>query len=160
MTNLAMITADSIGEISGGGGVTLNEYRAMESLDTKTPPLKIDRTKLVDYEMWKKTISKEPWKFDKVAASLLSDLSTTFDLVHFYGGTFSETINLLQDSYTKVTYTAAAHDLAESIKEHEEELGAYPYTHMSDQKLFAQYCEGYQSADVLIVPSPYYKKDC
>lgn len=134
---------------SGGGSVTRNEADALKELG--------------ECEVWDrkslegiKGTGDEPWKWDRaVMARLVLNPERRFELVHGYAGTFTESIQHLKRRGAKVSWTVAAHDLAESIKEHEWFYGSYPFHHMSDPVQFDRYKQGYLDADVLICPSTY-----
>jgi glycosyltransferase involved in cell wall biosynthesis len=52
-----------------------------------------------------------------------------------------------------VTYTAAAHSIEESKREHNELGIPYNYPHLTDPALWNRYVQGYLDADVLVCPS-------
>lgn len=145
--NFLYITADVVGTVSGGGIVTRKESEALKELGDVNI---IDRT-VIDPS----GIIVDPFEVDlaaeRIVASILENRS--IDLVHFYSGTFTNTIRLLKQYNTKVTYTAAAHDRATSIKEFELLAGEYPHKHIKDDKLWEKYLGGYKLADLLICPS-------
>lgn len=136
------ITADQIGVLTGGGQVTYYESEALKGLGP--------------CEVWGRDNLQpnlpEPWGYDAKAAEQLNGKEKP-KLTHFYAGTFSNTVKRLKDAGLKVTYTAAAHDIAKSKAEHEKLGLEYCYPHMTDPELFARYVEGYKNADVLICPS-------
>lgn len=151
MVNL-YLTADNIGTQTGGGAVTFHESKSLKELgscevwDRKglegKPPMPKD----------------EPWRWDAAALCRLWELDPdlSIGLVHGYAGTFSDSIRHLKlRKGIKVCWTVAAHDLEESIKEHEKVYGSYPFHHMSDPVQFARYKQGYLDADVVVCPSQY-----
>src|SRR5690606_22842703 len=72
---------------------------------------------------------------------------------HIYSGTFSSTVKALKERNAKVSYTAAAHDLKESKKEHDMWGVPFEYPHLIDPDLWSRYVAGYLNADLLICPS-------
>lgn len=139
------ITADQIGTPSGGGVVTKNEKEAFVSLGET---IWIDNTII-------RANQADPFAFDLALRSKIEELQKQykFHLAHFYAGTFSKTIELLKSLGTKISYTAAAHDLGLSISEHISILGHYPFKHMQDPEIFSRYIQGHKEADVVICPS-------
>ncbi len=141
------LTSDRIGERSGGGSVTFQEMKAlMEGF--QTAPTVISREQLGQ--------PSTVWAHDQKALQLVqteAKLHGKFDLAHVYAGTYTRTVEYLKWSGTKVTYTAAAHSIAESKKAHEALGLPYDYPHLTDERLFAEYVRGYRLADLVIVPS-------
>lgn len=156
MSNL-YITADQIGTPTGGGAVTFQESEALKSLG---PCTVISRAQLEPA-----LISRDdPWCWDATAAtacaSALADLdrvgvpvSGQGKLAHFYAGTFSRTVEFLKRRGYKVTYTAAAHDVAKSRQAHLDLGIPFDYPHLNDPKLWERYVGGYLAADALVCPS-------
>ncbi len=135
-------TSDQIGSESGGGQVTFNESEALKSLGK--------------YSVWgRKELGRDNgsvWADDTVGKYAVDGCS--YELAHFYSGTWSETVKTLKEKGCKVTYMAAAHDVQESKKEHELLGLSYEiYPHLTDPSLFQRYLSGYREADVLICPS-------
>lgn len=139
------ITADTIGQSSGGGQVTREEYAALKSLIDDTHP--IDRLRLGEFN--------DPFDYDRAAAGMLRDWLKTnqVDLAHFYAGAFPETVRLLRDHGTTVTYTCAAHDRKVSEAAFLELGLPYSFPHMHDGPLWRRYLQGYIDASMVIVPS-------
>ena len=170
------ITADRVGLANhGGGSVTQNEAAALRSLG---PCEVLGRPALeTEYgeEPWKwdrsacfQVTDRLPVRISGyIASGQIGGFSgrspdwprpETFigkepKLAHFYAGTFSETVASLQRNGTKVTYTAAAHDLTVSRREHEKLGLLYNYDHLTRPELWKRYLQGYKDADTLIVPS-------
>ena len=109
-------TADKIGTVSGGGVVTSNEYRALSEVFGAS--FRIDEDLL--------GTSPDPFELDERALKVVSTPTqrAPVSVAHFYAGTFTKTVQNLREHGIKVTYTAAAHDLAESKKEWVEFTGA------------------------------------
>lgn len=164
--NLLYCTADQINAQSGGGAVTFHESKALKELG----PCEVwgreqfALVKQVDVdapnEMMLVRWFDEPWFWDTVASVQLprSDYArmgyaADYRLAHFYAGTFSHTVRELRKRGCKVTYTAAAHDVALSRQEHEQLGVPYNYPHLTDPSLWKRYLQGYLDADVLICPS-------
>ncbi len=166
MTSL-YITADQIGKPNhGGGSVTWNESQALASLG----PCEVwGRQDVRNYgPIW-----DEPWHSDKCAAYKLWQWKAIADevkanpgkkvvrdfdlsgvkLAQFYAGTFSDTVRYLKDKGVRISYTAAAHDVAASRREHQLLGIPYDYPHLTDPSLWKRYLAGYKAADVLICPS-------
>lgn len=142
-------TADVIGLPSGGGVVTLNEYEALSEM---TSCHKFDRDGLS--RMGVHQDLQEPWKWDKLAGFSMSSLSFIPKLVHFYAGTFSETVKHLQEFHgCKVSFTTAAHRISDSKKAFEDLGLTYPFVHMTDPEQWKRYLQGYLDADLMICPS-------
>lgn len=145
------ITTDYIGSQSGGGIVTSNELEALKftcknyeyvsQLDAKS----VSPTKF--------GLPDTPFLSDYLAIDKISHYNTKIDLAHFYSGTFTQTIRLLHNKDTRVTYTCAAHDRKISINEFERLGYNYPYSHIKDDKLWSIYFGGVKEADVIIAPS-------
>ena len=133
---LAYFTCDRIGIETGGGVVTFNESKALESLG--------------DFKLFNPNPTANPFEADEVTAN--QDFSG-IKLAHFYSGTFSETIKKLKAQGTKVVYTAAAHDPDLSKQEFEGLGMSYDIPHMTNKELFNKYVEGYLLADLVICPS-------
>jgi glycosyltransferase involved in cell wall biosynthesis len=90
--------------------------------------------------------------FNKLATTLFLE---PFKLAHFYAGCFTDTVRGLKENGVKVTYTAAAHDVEVSRREHEK-FGidfARSYPHLVEPDLWKRYLGGYLAADVVICPS-------
>lgn len=151
------ITADKLGEQSGGGAVTYHEAEALKALG----PCRIVDREVLGKE-WAVTISAEdeedlkrqlqdPWCWDHWARSAVGTSLSNF--AHFYAGTFSRAIEGLKSRGCKISYTAAAHDIEESRKEHELLGVPFNYPHLVQPKLRDRYVKGYLEADLLICPS-------
>ena len=139
------LTADEVGIETGGGKVTYEEYDALKSLgETQL----ISRKEL---EREENTIEVDtPWLWDRRA---YYHFGNQIKLAHIYAGTFSDCVGKLKANGTKVTYTAAAHDVNLSRREHEKLGVPYDYPHLTDLELLKRYLKGYLDADVLICPS-------
>lgn len=151
--NKLYVTADIVGLETGGGLVTKNEFLAMSSMGE--PPCCLDWNNLNSLSHGE----SEPWRYD--LASLRHHVTTRMgkgDLVHFYAGTFSKTVDVLKGQGCKISYTAAAHDISLSKAEHEKLGLSYNYPHLIDPEQFKEYVRGYLEADLLICPSGYSKK--
>lgn len=137
------LTADHIGDAdTGAGKVTFHERQALQELGM---PLKCLERANLDGP------GQDPWKWD---AAAYRQVGQHYQLAHVYAGTFGDTVRLLQKAFkTKVTYTAAAHDVAVSKREHEAMGYAYNYPHLTEPAQWARYLQPYKDADVLICPS-------
>lgn len=155
------ITADRVGVQSGGGVVTANEAAALmdvglatvvgrHELESAADTLLAGRMKPVGG--WQML---DPWVWDNVVHARCDKIIRAVKpgLAHFYAGTFSKTVALLKSLGWKVTYTAAAHSIEESRREHEALGVPYNYHHLTHPEQWKQYLLGYLLADRLIVPS-------
>lgn len=147
-------TADAIGEQSGGGVVTKNELQALQEFSAErlystrdirwTPLITLGRDQLAQG-------GDEPWGYDNRAYEQIVG-NRTIKLAHFYSGTFSKTVAELKRNGCKVTYTIAAHDKEVSRQEHEKLGLPFPYPHLTQEKIWQRYIEGYRLADAIITP--------
>lgn len=147
-------TADTIGAPSGGGLVTKQECRALqefaaEQLVTTRDPTYSEVMVFNRDNLWFQ--GDEPWKWDQRAYEKIAG-NRTIKLAHFYSGTFGKTVAELKKNGCKVTYTIAAHDREVSRREHENLGWGFPYLHLTEEKLWQRYIEGYRLADVIITP--------
>ncbi len=138
-------TADIIGNESGGGKVTFNEMKALSATGNVAT---IDGKVIYD---------QNPFIIDYYASKEIASISDKdkISIAHFYAGGFSNTINLLKSKGVYVTYTAAAHDISDSIAEHKKLGVKFEYEHLTDPKKYAMYIDGYIKADICICPSEY-----
>lgn len=138
-------TADRIGIETGGGKVTAQELLALKERGGDV--IAIGGEVLGSHA--------NPFATDDVAASKVTEVLQQHKVTyaHFYAGTFSKTVALLKANGVKVGYTAAAHDKEESISEFKRLGYDYPFTHMTDPKLWDQYVTGYRLADLIVCPS-------
>ncbi len=162
MGDFLYLTADKVGTPSGGGTVTEQESRALSELCSehqgnyqvlsRDELLKVNNVVIwgdtegdLDREM------KEPWVWDHLGRSAIHKLDVS--LAHVYAGTFGYCVSDLRNQGVKVTYTAAAHDISLSKREHEKLGLPYNYPHLTNPVLFEKYLRGYLQANVLICPS-------
>lgn len=155
------ITADMIGIQTGGGLVTKHELDALKSIgDCEVVGCGEIVAESICGEIVADSIkgtfvpvgdTVQPWYEDAVAVGLAG--AGQYRLAHFYAGTFTKTVGLLKSRGTRVTYTAAAHDVRVSREEHEKLGLAYNYPHLTDPEQFKRYVGGYLMADCLICPS-------
>ncbi len=148
MVNL-FCTADKVDEITGGGIVTNNEYNALKDTGPVT---------LIDGKIIKTT--EGPFMCDYYAEQIVNTAlkRDRIKQAHFYAGTFSKTVRLLKSKGVLVTYTAAAHDISDSRREHNLLKLPFDYPHIIDPNMWEMYVEGYREADVVISPSEYSAK--
>lgn len=159
MTDL-YITSDFIGNWTGGGTVTAQELWALNDLDDnhrESTVFVIGRDQLVGAANQGDPFSLDREAIRVIETQRLEGLTQGIRIAHFYAGTFSETIKYLRMKWpdVKITYTVAAHDRKLSIDEFHRWGVPYPFSHMSDDALFAKYCEGYGLADAIVCPSHY-----
>lgn len=154
MTAIYM-TADRIGLESGGGKVTQQELLALQGMGLPTVPVTIDHARP----------PRNPFQQDEEIYASLGTMGRVWfernefpKLAHAYAGCLSRSVTYLKSVGTKVTYTAAAHSVAESKLEHEKLGLPFQYDHLTDPLLWQGYLKGYLEADVLIVPSRHSEK--
>jgi len=147
------LTADRVGIETGGGVVTRNEAIALRELAVERNEefICLGRDELQATVREGETYLMEPWLWDDLACSQIRGRS--YSLCHVYAGTFSDTVAELQRDGCRVVYTAAAHDVAVSRREHEKLGMPYHYPHITDPQQWQQYVAGYLNADALVCPS-------
>lgn len=139
---LLYLTADAVGAATGGGAVTHHESVALGTLG--------------NLRVWAFPDEARPWGADAAAlARLQAEPEYAPALAHCYAGCFTDTVRLLRSRGTKVTYTAAAHDIGVSRREHEQLGLPFDHAHLTDPQLWSWYVEGYRIADLVICPSTY-----
>jgi glycosyltransferase involved in cell wall biosynthesis len=138
------VTSDRIGSRTGGGLVT---YHELESLKATGPTAVINPEPTAD-----------PFDADRAAYSRYVRSAQRYRLAHFYAGTYPTLAAALKADGTKVTYTAAAHDVAASRAEHEALGYKFDYPHLTDPVLFEKYLASYRAADVVICPSAHSRR--
>lgn len=156
MSGLAYITADRIGEITGGGRVTQQELQALCEFSEEQTLLRRDPLLSSITAFSRDNLGNalpEPWRWDDTLVARQDFPYFKPRLAHFYSGSFPKTVAMLKDRGCKVVYTIAAHDKEVSRREHEKMGIPFSYTHLTDPKLWKQYIEGYRLADVLVCPS-------
>ena len=151
------LTADTVGIETGGGVVTQNEFNALDELSDDESFALWSRQEL---ETWRQQdperYGRDPWCWDNVANEMLTHFLANNSpprLCHVYAGTFTQTVARLKSVGCKVTYTAAAHDVEASKREHEQLKIPFDHPHLTDPGQFRQYVGGYLNADKLICPS-------
>lgn len=149
------VTADKVGIQTGGGVVTYNESEALKEFGGEKN-LIICQSDLS---------TNDPFAYDDDFANGIAEVDwysgkwndgreLGIKLAQLYSGTLSNTVFMLHDRFaTKVSYTAAAHSIEESRKEHEYLGIPYIYNHLTDPGLWERYVRGYLEADILICPS-------
>lgn len=142
--NSLYCTADRVGIESGGGIVTRQEVEALRTLGEVTV-LGAD-----DFQA-----AADPAAVDDAAAGRVGTLliHNRIKRAHFYAGMFTKTVRRLRKARAFVSYTAAAHDLAESIREFELLGLTYPHAHMRDPVRLKEYVAGYREANLVVCPS-------
>lgn len=140
-------TADRISMESGGGAATVNELEALRSVSDDVFVLSRDN---INPELFKQS-PESPFLWDYFALQQVKDKH--FNLAHFYSWTFSATVRYLKDHGTKVSYMVAAHDRKTSVDEFHRLGLEYPFYHISDDRLFEIYSEGYRLADIVFTQS-------
>lgn len=150
------ITADRVGTPTGGGLVTFHESEALKGLG----PCDVYSRAELEPALCHKN---DPWCWDDTLASAVGCVDTKLSLdgaapsgsavAHFYAGTFTRTAERLRSMGYKVAYTAAAHDVGASRREHEKFGIPFNYPHLVEKDLWGRYVGGYLAADVLVCPS-------
>ncbi len=151
------ITADQIGIPTGGGAVTFHESEALKSLGdyfsySRNP---VDANQGAYPQGLPDPFGFDDWLMDQSAFPKFFLGPEISKLTHFYAGTFSRAVRYIHDRGigAKVSYTAAAHSIEESRKEHEALGIPYAYPHLTDPTLWERYVRGYLEADRIICPS-------
>lgn len=134
------ITADKVGTWTGGGSVTQHESHALS---------KLGNTIIIDNIQGVDPFDTDKQILDQVAHRVIFKPT----IAHLYAGCLTETVKKLKELGAKVFYTAAAHSIEASRKEHEKWGYGFPYPHLTDPQLWAKYVEGYLLADTVICPS-------
>lgn len=148
-----LVTSDKVG--SSGATVTSHEYRALTNLahHPNPPRMVLDgHPDIINPDP-----QPDPFQTDLNALRQYKVANKKYKLAHFYAGTYSKLVEALKNDGTKVTYTAAAHDINESRAEFQKLGFAYNFPHLTDPSLFEQYVKGYKDADVVICPSHHSK---
>lgn len=140
---LLLVTSDSVD--SSGGTVTSNEFQALKLVNSEA-------------EVLQPPAQADPFLTDQLACQEYKQRGKKYELAHFYAGTYSELVRLLKEDGTKITYTAAAHDIDLSREEHAKMGMPFDYPHLNDPALFEKYVRGYAEADMVICPSMASKK--
>lgn len=146
------LTADRIGIETGGGAVTFHESEALKMLGP---------CRIYDRDVLTSAFGCEPWTWDNEAYHYHKNgMLETVDckLAHVYAGTFTTTVASLKAKGIHISYTAAAHDIAVSRKEHEALGVPFAYPHLTDPELWKRYVGGYLAADVVVCPSQHSKR--
>jgi glycosyltransferase involved in cell wall biosynthesis len=138
-------TEAEIGE-TGGGAAVKNELMALESISEV-------------FTITGKELSLEalhqpenPFLRDYLTLQEIEGKGF-FDLAHFYGGCYTETIRYLKEHGTKVSQMIPAHDRKLSIEEFHRLGLEYPFYHVSDDELWQIYTRGYRMADIVLTQS-------
>ncbi len=147
---LMYVTADKVGGWEGGSTVTYHESEALKTLG----PCEVWGREELQLGMASPLVD-DPWHWDENFTRRRYHLPNELrpQLSHFYAGTFSNAVNYLKSVGSKITYTAAAHSIEISKREHEKLGVPYNYPHLTDPELWKRYVQGYLDADVVICPS-------
>lgn len=137
------LTQDKIGTPTGGGAVTYHEYKALGVLGGELHP--VDSTRV--------PAQPDPFMWDGLFANMILSMPLKVQLAHIYAGCFSATVHGLRERGTKVSYTAAAHDVGESRKAFEDLGLQFNLPHLTEKPLWDRYVAGYLEADLVICPS-------
>ncbi len=132
------VTCDRIGSDTGGGIVTKHELDALRSLG--------------DTDVYNPPCTQNPFEAESSQAEINLD---KYKLAHFYAGTFPNLTKRLKEKGIKISYTAAAHSIEDSITEFRSMGVPYDYPHITDPNLWSQYLKSYLTADLVITPSSY-----
>jgi len=131
---------------TGGGATTVTELAALREVSEVGLIIAGD-----DLAPWHQKVGDSPFLEDYYALEQIKDRH--FDIAHFYGGCFTQTARVLKERGTKISWAAAAHDRKVSIEEFQRLGMEYPFNHMSDDRLFEMYTEGYRLADIVLSSS-------
>lgn len=153
--HLGFTSADEIGTPTGGGLVTFHEFAALKEMAEIGPSYPTAAyLKQDERSVWSADERALRWWGSGKAGRELPNL------VHFYSGSFPQTVNYLKTCGVKITYTCAAHDKEVSEREHKKLNHPFPYPHLTDPELWKRYSQCYREADVLICPSKKAKEIC
>lgn len=146
------LTADEVGNGTGGGTVTLHESRALQefAIERGEEFCLLSRKELTAGLDKYEDFGREPWMWDY---SAYHKFGNRVKLCHVYAGTFSDSVHKMRMNGTRVAYTAAAHDIRISRQEHELLGVPFNYPHLTDADLWKRYVRGYLEADALVCPS-------
>lgn len=155
-------TADKVGQANHGGGqVTGQEYQALcDYSKTRNDQVEcFDREALLSSKVDQASIAEypEPWMWDRLALLKRDYFVLCPKLAHFYAGCFTDTVAVLNRNGCKVSYTAAAHNIEVSKREHEKLGIPFNYPHLTEPDLWKRYVGGYVNADLVICPSSHSK---
>lgn len=154
--SLLYLTADKVGDRSGGGLVTAQEVMALRELAGRLTLERKD-ARLSMVQVWSRaelySDKPEPWKWDDMACCKKDWFVDPPRLAHIYSGTFGKTVGNLKRNGTQVVYTIAAHDRVVSRQEHEKLGMSFPYPHLTEPASWQRYIEGYRQADIIVCPS-------
>jgi len=155
------VTTADIGFETGGGNVSFNECLALKSCTNLR--LILGRSCVEPSPAPFRCINPvtrsqqdSPFLWDYFAYQELKQLREFIDLIHFNGNPFGVTVEMIQRSSlwnTKVFVTVPAHNLEESIMEHNLLGMAYRHPHMTDPYLWDIYTRHIRLADVVVCPS-------
>lgn len=160
MKNSIFITTSNIGPTSGGGHVCHNICQALKkSTNLKAIMALCDK---FPTDLQVPCICTRPDCYKQQDNPFLFDYFTYWnlpkehiDLAHFYGAPFGITAREIKkrNPHATILIDIPAHNLEESILEHQNMMGNYPYTHMTDPFLWKTYSEHIRQADIIISPS-------
>ncbi len=144
------VSADRVGDATGGGLVTRHEAWALaEFAQSQGEEFRcIDRTVLEQAGAGQNP--HDVWSWDRYA---YHEFGNRVKLAHFYSGTFPTTVRKLKEGKAKVSFTIAAHDRAISKREHESLGLQFAYPHLVQEDQWQYYIGGYRRADVIVCPS-------
>lgn len=139
------LTADIVGDWTGGGSVTKHEKLALSQLAEQDGKIlkSADRTQL-------KHDGPEPWKWDVAARELIPN---DIEFCHIYSGTWPTTVKKLKAQGAKVSISVVAHDRKISMEEHNRVGLAFQFPHLTQEDIWQVYIEGYRQADLIFCPS-------
>ena len=156
--NSIYVTGDQLHVPTGGGLVTTKESAALRAISNECKVFSRSGSDVNIVPM-----GEDPWHYDNGMGfyhhPLGPSLPKDTKLAHFYSGTFSRYIRTLKECGIKVAYTAAAHSVEASRKEHEKLGFSFNYEHLTNPELWKDYVAGYVNADLVICPSQH-SKEC
>lgn len=139
-----------LGINSSGGTVSYHELEALKQFasETNNDVITFD---FKDIHPLSYNLPDLPLLIDHITVGKLlkMDLSNVI-LAHFYGGSYSNTIQYLKSKGIKTTYSIMWHDRNTSITEHQKFIGEYPFLYVKDDILFRMYTDGIRYADIVI----------
>ena len=160
MKNSVFITTSPIGMGSGGGSVCYNICHALK----KATDLKAIMASCNSFpaDLQTPCICTRPDCYKQSDNPFLYDYFTYWnlpqehiDICHMYSAPFGVTAREIKkrNPHATILIDIPAHNLEESVKEHEHLMGKYPYLHMTDPFLWKIYSEHIRQADIIISPS-------
>ncbi len=137
---------------TSGDIVASKELEAMQTLASENKE-KVIVLNSKDIAPTRNGLPDIPFLIDYLTLEKLSNIDLSeIDLVHMYGGTYTQTVRFLKSKGIKTTYTCLMHDRNISIEEYEKFIGPYPFSHVKDNRLWTMYIGTIKEVDTVITP--------